>query len=317
MKNDSKEAVGRAYCSTANLGAGFDVFGLALERYCDVVSIRLTQNRGIRIVRSGRYRNSIPSDPRVNSAGPPAKALLAKARKRTGLVVNVTKSVPPGLGLGSSGTTAAACTKTLDRLLDLNLSQDELVRAASLGERAVSGAAHPDNVAASLIGGFVAVYDSPYRILNLKPPSSLRTVIATPRIATRASKTRMARTLVPEKLETRKAVLNVGRAAAIVAGFATGNIEMIGAGMHDEIAEPSRRKLIPGYDDVRRLAIESGASGVTISGAGPSMIAVVNIRKHDPAGIGRAMAAGFAANKVRCSWFVTRSAPGAGIIREG
>lgn len=316
MKHTLSEAACRAHCSAANLGAGFDVFGLALDKYSDLVEVRLTQGRRVRIDRTGPYRRSIPADARANSAGPPARALLKRAQIRGGLAIRITKNVPPGLGLGSSGATAAACTKALDHLLRLDLSNDELVRTASLGERAVSGAAHSDNVAASIMGGFVAVYDRPALTLSMKPPSSLRSVVVTPQIAAHANKTRKARSMIPPRVETGKAVLNIGRAAAIVAGFASGDIEMIGAGMKDEIAEPYRRGSIPGYDEARRLALKTGAAGVSISGAGPSLIALLDGTRSDPSRIGRAMAAGFALNKVRSKWFVARPAPAAKIVSE-
>jgi homoserine kinase len=317
MKASPSEAVGRAYCSTANLGAGYDVFGLALDKYSDTVQVRLTQDRRIRIVATGPYGRSLPRDPRKNSAGPPSLALLKRARAKRGLVIIINKNVPPGLGLGSSGATSAACTKTLDDLLDLKLSNDDLVETASLGEKAVSGSAHADNVAASLLGGFTAVYDIPRRVTSLKPTSRLTAVVATPRLKTQPNKTQKARSLVPKKVETKKAVLNVGRASAIVAGFATGNIDMIGAGMRDEIAEPYRESMIPGCADVKRLALEAGAAGVSISGAGPSLIALLDRTRYDPGPIGRAMVAGFAKNNVRSTWFVARPAIGATIIRKG
>lgn len=242
--------------------------------------------------------------------------MIKRARAKKGLIVVINKNVPTGLGLGSSGATSAACTKALDELLGLKLSDDELVAIASLGEKAVSGSAHADNVAASLLGGFTAVYDNPLRVTNLKPTSRLMAVVATPRLETLANKTQKARSLVPRKIETKKAVLNVGRASALAVGFFTGNIEMIGAGMHDEIAEPYRQSMIPGYADVMRLALEAGAAGVAISGAGPSLIALLDRTKYEPGPVGRAMVSGFAMSHVRSTWFATRPAPGAKIIRK-
>jgi homoserine kinase len=249
-----------------------------------------------------------------NSAGPPAIALLKRARIKKGFVITIDKSVPQGLGLGSSGATAAASAKALDHLLSLDLSDDELVRVASLGEKAVTGTAHADNVGASLLGGFVVVYDDPVKAISIKPLSDLTIVVATPHVTSQRNKTRKARALVPNKIETRQAVLNIGRASAIAAGFAKGNIPMIGTGMEDEIAEPYRRILIPGYSDVRRLALEAGAVGVSISGAGPSLVALVDRSRREPRTIAKAMIRGFAQNNVRSTCFVTRPAPGARII---
>jgi homoserine kinase len=310
------EAVARAFCSTANLGAGFDTLGLALDRYSDTVTVRLTQSPGIRIIFKGTMASGLPREADRNAAGPPAVALLKRARSKKGLAITIDKNVPPGLGLGSSGATAAACTKAVDRLFALGLSSDELLQFASLGEKAVSGTAHADNVGASLFGGFVVVYDRPVKAISFTAPSSLGIAVATPAMPARANKTRRARKLVPRKIETAKAILNVGRASAIVAGFARHNISMIGSGMIDEIAEPYRRSFIPGYNDVKRLALEAGAAGVAISGAGPSIVGIVDRTAHNPQTVARAMARGFARNRTQSTWFVARPAPEASIIRS-
>ena len=166
------------------------------------------------------------------------------------------------------------------------------------------------------MGGFVVVYGNPVSAIGFTTPSHLRLVVASPAVLTLDEKTRWARTLVPRKVETDKAVLNIGRAAAIVAGFARHNISMIGSGMTDEIAEPYRRSLIPGYDEARKLALEAGAAGVAMSGAGPSLIGLVDRTAHDPRAVARAMVRGFSLNKTRATWFVARPAPGASIIRS-
>ncbi len=316
MKPVPNEAAGKAFCSTANLGAGFDTFGLALDKYSDTVRMRLTQNKGVRIIIRGTQSSELPREARTNSAGPPSITLLRKARSKKGLVIRIDKGVPQGLGLGSSGATAAACVKTLDHLLGLDLSNDELVQVASLGEKAVAGTAHADNVGASFLGGFVIVYGKPVRTISMKPPASLKAVVGTPQLVSRGNKTRKARKLVPNQIETKSAILNIGRASAIVSGFAQSNVEMIGTGMEDEIAEPYRESLIPGYSDVRRMAIDAGAAGVAISGAGPSLVALVNAAKHDPQRIARAMVRGFSDNNVRSSWFIARPALGARLIES-
>ena len=316
MRAIRTQAVGRAFCSTANLGAGFDVFGLALNRYSDTVSARITSRKKIRIIVRGHEGHNIPVELGRNSAGPPALELAKKAPLKKGLEIIVEKRVPQGLGLGSSGATAAACTKALDALLDLRLSNDELVGVASLGEKAVAGTAHADNVAASLLGGFVIVYDNPIRTISLKPPNGLAVVVATPQLPVQSEKTRKARKIIPDKINVKKAVLNVGRASAMAAAFAQGNIRMIGTGMNDEIAEPYRQHLIPGYQDVKRMGVEAGAAGVCISGAGPSLVALVDRNNHTPRLVAQAMVKAFARNNVRSTSFVARPAHGATILKE-
>ena len=312
----SKAVRVEAYCSTANLGAGFDVFGLALSKYVDRVQVRTANTRTVRIKARGPYSRELPRSPSKNSAGPPAQALLDRSGLNIGVEITVEKNIPPGLGLGSSGATAAACAKAMNHLLQLNLSSDELVEIASLGEDAASGSAHTDNVGASLLGGFVIAYGKPLRTVSVKPPAKLSVVVVSPKTRLPKNKTGLARRLVPKKIETENAVLNVGRASAIVLGFARGDIDLIGTGMEDAIAEPYRESLVPGYRAVKMAALEAHASGVAISGAGPSVVALVDKTKHDPKKIGSVMVREFSKNKVESIFFLTRPAGGARIIRS-
>lgn len=305
-----------ACCSTANLGAGFDVFGLALGKYADRVKARLTDTGTVRIRVVGPYGRTLPRSPENNSAGPPAQAILDIAHDGLGVEITVEKNIPPGLGLGSSGATAAASVKALNHLLKLDLPRNELVRIASLGEAAVSGSAHMDNVGASLLGGFVIAYGKPLRVVSVKPPVELSVVVVSPNVRTPRNKTGIARGLVPKKIETRNAVLNVGRASAIVLGFAKGDIGLIGSGMEDAIAEPYRERLVPGYRAVKIAALAEQASGVAISGAGPSVVAFVDKSEHAPEKVGKAMVKEFSRNNVQSTFFMTRPATGARVIRS-
>jgi homoserine kinase len=303
-----------AYCSTANLGAGFDVFALALSRYADLVQVRITSGQTVKIKALGPYSRELPRTPNKNSAGPPAQALLDKSGLNTGVEIIVEKNIPPGLGLGSSGATAAACTKAMDHLLQLGLSNDELVKTASLGEAAASGSPHTDNVAASLLGGFVIAYGKPLRTLSVKPPGKLSVVVVSPTTRAPKNKTGLARKLIPRKIEIEEVVLNIGRASAIALGFAKGDIDLIGSGMEDAIAEPHRESLVPGYGAVKSAGLAAHASGVAISGAGPSIVAFVDKTRQDPKRIGRVMVREFSKNKVDSTFFVTSPAGGASII---
>lgn len=290
------------------------MFGLALKRYADRVYVKTTRSTKIRIFVKGTAPGAIPETPNRNSAGPPARTLLSRSGFKGGLEIRIRKGVPYGLGLGSSGATAAACTRCLDHLLELNLTDDELVRVASLGEKAVTGVAHADNVAASMLGGFTIVYDDPIRTVSLRPPKALAIVVATPRLPQRQGKTRMARKLVPKSLNIRQAILNVGRASAIVSGFANNDIARIGSGMHDEIAEPYREQAIPGIRQAKEAGLLAGAAGVAISGAGPSLVAVVDKNRKNPKSVANAIVSGFKRANIRSKSFITEPAPAARII---
>jgi len=305
-----------AHCSTANLGAGFDVFGLALDKYADRVQVRTTSRPIVRIKTRGPYSRGLPTTLSKNSAGPPARSLLEKSQLNRGVEITIEKNIPPGLGLGSSGATAAACTKAMNHLLRLELSDDELVKIASLGEAASSGSAHTDNVSASLLGGFVIAYGDPLRTISTRAPAKLSVVVVSPKIHLPKNKTSLARKLVPKRIEVKEAILNIGRASAIALGFARGDIELIGSGMEDAIAEPRREKLVPGYKMVKKAALSAHASGVAISGAGPSVVAFVDKTKQDPKKIAYVMVKEFSKSNLESTFFVTSPAHGARIIRS-
>jgi homoserine kinase len=314
--NPDKAVRVEAYCSTANLGAGFDAFGLALGKYADRVQVKTVRTQIVKIMTLGPYSRGLPTAPNKNSAGPPARALLDRSQLDKGVEITIEKNIPPGLGLGSSGATAAACTKAMNHLLGLDLPDDELVKVASLGEAASSGSAHTDNVGASLLGGFVIAYGNPLRTISTKAPAKLSIVVVSPDIRLPKNKTSLARKLVPKRIDVNEAILNIGRASAIALGFARGDIELIGSGMEDAIAEPRREKLVPGYKMVKKAALNAHAGGVAISGAGPSVVAFVDKTKQDPKKIGRVMVKEFSKNKIESTFFVTGPAGGARIIRS-
>jgi homoserine kinase len=124
----------------------------------------------------------------------------------------------------------------------------------------------------------------------------------------------MARKLVPKSLNIRQAILNVGRASAIVSGFANNDISRIGSGMHDEIAEPYREQTIPGIKEAKEAGLLAGAAGVAISGAGPSLVAIVDKNRRDPKSVARAIVSGFRQANIKSKAFTTEPAPAAKII---
>jgi len=295
----------RSPCSSANLGSGFDSFGLALEAFYDTVTLEPTDGE-IKIEVTGIGAERIPKSPNKNTAGLVAKRLLEN--KDVGVKIHLHKGIPLGMGLGSSGASAAACAYGLNELLNLGLSRNEIVRWAALGEIAAAGAAHADNVAASILGGFTIVRtcNDLIDVVRLNPPPNLQIALAMPIIKISENKTATARSILPRSIPLKSAILNIQNAAYIVAGFHLGNIEMIGRGMMDVIAEPFRKKLIPCYKDVKKAALDAGAAGVAISGAGPTVIAVVDSTKISAGDVAEAMAEAFRDGGVECRAYCSK-----------
>jgi len=304
-----------APASSANLGAGFDVFGVALDALFDKVSVDIVKvDKSVQLFVSGKGSEFIPTKPEKNTAGIVAEALLKASGKNCGLIINIEKGVRAGSGLGSSGASAAASALAINEALGLGLTNKELIKFAALGEIAAAGVPHADNVSASIMGFFTAVIShEPFEVLQLSMPGNAKFVIATPEIIL---ETRKARSVLPKHIKLSDAVHNVARASAFVAGVLTNNLNLMGMGMDDIIAEPYRAGLIPGFFDVKKRALEAGAVGVAISGSGPSVLALVDSSKNVENKVAEAMKEGFEVNGIRCEVVIAKSGPGARIVRR-
>jgi len=298
----------RAPCSTANLGPGFDVFGLALDAYYDEIQLR-KKGEGITIQSS----DHIPLQPAKNSAGLVIKEMTKKFRIKSGISMKIKKGVPAGFGMGSSAASAAAAAVAFNSLFELDLDRNSLVQFAGLGEKASAGSIHYDNVAASIFGGFVIVRKNPLDVINIDPPQDLVLCIAIPKITVPHKKTQVSRSVLPQKIKLSDHVSNLANASAITAGFMKKDVNLIGHSIKDIIVEPARKHLIPGFDKVKANALTAGAFGVTISGAGPSIIAFTS-KATNPKKICNAMERGFAFSKTECTIVVCKPSKGATII---
>jgi len=306
-----KSAIVRAPASTSNLGAGYDVYGLALDLMQDEVEVTLSESEGVRIQVEGVSKDLISTVPRKNSAGLAALELLKRAHvEDLGLDVRIKKGIPSGSGLGSSGASSAAAVVALNHLLNLNFSKETLVEIAAVGENAAAGAPHADNVAPSILGGLTVIYSySPMGLLTFPPPRRVVFAVAVPQSIRKT--TREARLVRPQQVTMDALRFNVGGASMVLAGLLLGNPELVGKGMmRDAVVEPSRLSLYPGYLKAKNAALEAGAYGATLSGAGPSTIAVAPGR-IDPKVVADAMAEAFEGEGVPCRGYVTRPTVGA------
>jgi homoserine kinase len=305
-----------APCTTANLGPGFDVFALALEAFRDTVRIQ-TSPGGVTLEIAGPYSAGVPADPELNTAGLVAKELLNRRVTDTGVKIRIEKGIPVGKGIGSSAASAAATAVGLNHMLRLQLTMNEIVQVSARGEIASSGSPHADNVAAAVLGGFTFVQSySSFSAVGLSPPRALEVAIAIPDAPSPPKKTEVARAVLPERVPLGKVAHNVGGAASIIAGILSDDIALIGKGMVDAIVEPARAHLVPGYAEVKKAALEAGAEGVAISGAGPSMIAIVDNTKVRASSVAEAMRDAFELVGVESHAVASRPACGAVIIRE-
>ncbi len=263
----------QAPASIANIGPLFDVGGIAVSYAYDRVVVEL--------VSQGVMRVEVESDPSVpsgerNTAYHAAIAFLRDFGEPLHVRIRVFKGVPVGYGLGSSGATAAATVYALNELLGGVASKEELVPAAGAGEAVAAGEPHYDNVAASLLGGLVVVRDAGRRVLRVEVPGEVKIVLFMPcKPWETEAKTAKARRVLPRSIELRRVVEWLGAACQLVGFMALGDwVKALEATRYGGPVEESRSTLIPCYWDAKRVALESGAIGFNISGAGPTLFAI-------------------------------------------
>ena len=299
-----KSVTVRAPCSTANLGPGFDVFGLALDAFYDEVTVT-KKGKGITIVSS----DNIPLNPNKNTAGLVENEMKKKKKLTGGIEIKIRKNVPPGFGMGSSAASAAACAIGINKLYNLKLNQNQLISYAGIGEKASAGSIHYDNVAASILGGFVIVNSDPLSVTRIEAPKDLILCVGIPKIKVPKKKTKVSRSVIPKTVKLSDSIRNLANAANIVAGFLNKDSNLIGKSVEDVIVEPARKHMIPGFNNVKNNALRAGAFGVTISGAGPSVIAFAS-KKQNLTKIGTSMKRGFKSAKVDCDIVICKPSKG-------
>lgn len=307
--------IARAWTTTANLGHGMDFFGLALDLAADEITAeRLPEERSgtggeqVQIVGDPNYPD-IPADASKNTAGCAVLSLLDAHDPRVGVRLAIRKGVPPGSGLGSSAASAAAAVMAVNELLGLGHSRDQLVQFAAEGERAAAGAAHADNVAPALLGGFVIVSGDEVRALET--PARPRFVVALPEVRVN---TKQARDALPKTIPMGEYSRGAARAALTVTAWQRGDIPAFGRAIEGSLVDSCRAELIPGYERVATAAREAGAAGVAISGSGPAVLAVLRDTGCGER-VAEAMHAAFAGAGLRCETFETGVGPGAEVVR--
>lgn len=287
----------RAPATCANLGAGFDSFGVAIGEPADSVVVERADE--IHIDVSGVGANEIPTDPAENVVGAVAETM------GVGASIAIEKGVPPGAGLGSSAASAAGAALGLSELYDMDLSRVEMVEIAARGEAVAAGTPHRDNVAAALFGGFTIAADAD--VVHVETDIPL--VVCVPDLSI---STETAREVIPRAIDTEAHVQAIADAATLAVGMERSDPTTVGAGLRDGPCSRARTGLIPGYETVRSAALDGGATGIAVSGAGPTVVATCAVDAR-PA-VAEAMVDAFASKGRSAEAIQTRSGAGATVV---
>ena len=254
----------------ANLSCGFDVLGLCLDNVGDEMVIRKSAQKGIQITQI--IGADLPLETENNVSGVAGLALLETVNADFGFEIEIYKNIKAGSGIGSSAASSAGAVFGINALLGYPYSTKDLVQFAMQGEKLACGNAHADNVAPALLGGFTLVRSySPLDIIKIESPSELYATVVHPQIELKTSD---ARSVLKQTVSLKSAIMQWGNVGGLIAGLYTQDYDLIGRSLHDEIVEPLRSVLIPGFDLIKQAALENGALGSGISGSGPSIFAL-------------------------------------------
>jgi homoserine kinase len=298
--------------SVGNVGPGLDIMGMALTGRGDVVEVALRDGPEIEVLDPGHP--DLPRDPAANTAAlAAAAALRLGGRGEVGLSITVTKGLPLSGGQGGSAASAVAGAVAANALLQLGLTERQLVESALEAEVHAAGW-HLDNILPSLIGGIVLIRDAAsFDYVRMEAPRGLRVVLAQPEQRLRTAE---GRAVLPRELSREVALYQAAQVAAMVLAFTTNDFPLLRRALDDRIAEPARAPLLPGFAAAKRAALDSGALGCSISGSGPTAFAFA-ADQADALEIAAAMCAAYQAEEIGCTSRICEvSREGARVVEE-
>lgn len=264
----------RVPATSANLGSGYDSFGLALALHNTVsAELSVSGEWHVQVLGEGENDETVRRDNRVIEA---MVRLFAEAgRPDEAAHVYCRNEVPIGRGLGSSSAALVGGLVAANELMGRPFVAADVFRMATELE------GHPDNVAAALAGGFTMCWrNGPFEFARVEPAAGLAAVCV---VSDEPLSTAKARELLPPAVPHEDAAFNVGRAGLLTAGIALGRSDLIGPGMRDRLHEPYRLAAVPDLDAVAEALVIAGADGAALSGSGPTVIGLVSAADDDAA----------------------------------
>jgi homoserine kinase len=300
-----------APASAGNVAIGFDILGFAVDALGDRVTVTRRSQPGVEITRVRGIAGDLPTDPARNTAGQALLAMAETLRLPFGFQMEIEKGIPLGSGLGGSAASAVGAVVAANALLAEPCSKLELLKFAMQGEAVASGSLHVDNIAPSLFGGLVLTVgiDHP-RVKQIPVPPEVRAVMMHPHMFL---STRQARAILKRTVDLSDFVWQTANLAGFISGCYTNDLDMIRASFEDVVIEPQRQALIPGFQEVRRAALEAGALGCSISGAGPTTFAWA--RAADASAVRDAMQEQFQRKSIEVDqWIIEIETAGARIV---
>lgn len=261
-----------APATVANVSCGFDILGFAIDAMGDVVEVREKKEPGLQVVSITGDGGRLPFEAEKNTCAVAIQAMLDELGHQVGMEIYLEKGLPLGSGMGSSAASAVAALVAANRLLGEPFEKKQLLPFAMVAEKVACGAGHADNVAPSLLGGFVLIRDyHPLDVIKLHVPDGLHCTLLHPHFELKTSD---SRSVLRDSVSLKHSTIQSGNVAGLIAGLFQEDFELIGRSLRDVIAEPYRATLIPGFYEVKEAVKAAGALGMGISGSGPTLFAL-------------------------------------------
>lgn len=257
-----------APASIGNLGVGFDILGQSLEGPGDYATVRRLKTTQVQIAAIRNSSVDLPMHAERNTAGAALIALRDVLHLPFGFEIELDKGIAFGSGMGGSAASCVAALMAANALLDQPLTAEALYPFALAGEAVASGGLHGDNVGPMLLGGVVLATAD--RLVRIAVPNAWHCVLVHPDAIL---ETRRAREALKGAYAIADFVTQSSHLALFLKGCELGDAELVRAGLKDTLVEPRRAPLIAGFTQVKAAALDHGAMGASISGAGPSVFA--------------------------------------------
>jgi homoserine kinase len=261
-----------APATVANVSCGFDILGFAIDAMGDTVELIRKDEPGLTVVSIEGDEGRLPYEVEKNTCAVAIQAMLDEYGEQVGMDIYLKKGLPLGSGMGSSAASAVAALVAANRLLGDPFEKKALLPFAIAAEKAACGAGHADNVAPSLLGGFVLIRDyHPLDVIKLHVPEGLYCALLHPHFELKTSD---SRSVLRDQISLKHSTIQSGNVAGFIAGLYQEDFDLISRSLKDVIAEPYRAVLIPGFYEMREALKSIGALGMGISGSGPTLFAL-------------------------------------------
>ncbi len=303
-----------APATVANVCCGFDILGFAVDFPGDEVKLTFRADSEIAITAITGDGGRLPKEPEKNTAGVAVISFLKSINSNQGVDIELKKNLPLGSGMGSSAASGVAALVAINHLMGSPFTREQLVPHAMEAERIACGSAHADNVAPSLLGGFVLVREySPLDIVKIDATDKIYCTLVHPHLEL---KTEDSRKVLRQSLHLKDAITQSGNIAGLMIGLTKPDYGLISRSLKDVIAEPIRSAFIPGFSNLRKVAMQAGALGCGISGSGPTIFVLSETHEGAKAS-GEAIQLEFLKHHLKSDVFVSKvNQQGAFIIEE-